>query len=97
MNALAFSGNDELFILKVHPELEDKTREEGGQIMRFNPEYWDRSLPSSAIQFMTFWYPDKNQVETDEFFTNNGHPIFADVIMKSIKLEKLAGLIARKK
>lgn len=70
---------------------------EGLQIMRFNPEYWDRSLPPSAIQFMTFWYPEKSQVETDEFFTNNGHPIFADVIMKSIKLEELAGLIMKKK
>jgi len=97
MDALAYSGNDELFILKVHPKLEDQEKEEGGQIMRFNPEYWDRSLPPSAIQFMTFWYPEKGQAEMDEFFTNNGHPLFADVIMKSIRLEEMAGLIMRKK
>lgn len=96
LNALAYSGNDELFALNVHPELEDKNREEGGQIMRFNPDYWDQSLPRSAIQFMTFYFPERSQVEAEEFFTNNGHPIIGDVIMKSIKLEDLAGLIMQK-
>lgn len=65
--------------------------------MRFNPEYWDRSLPTAAIQFMTFYYPERSQTETDEFFKYNGYPIFGDVIMNSIKLEELAGLIMRKK
>lgn len=97
MNSLAYSGNDELFILKVHPKMGNQELEYGGQIMRFNPEYWDRSLPPSAIQFMTFWYPEKSEAETDEFFTNNGHPIFADVIMKSIKVGELAGLIVKNK
>lgn len=97
LNAPAFSGNEELFVLNVHPELSDKINENGGQIMRFNPEYWDRSLPSSAIQFMTFYYPERSQAEADEFFTNNGYPIFGDVIMNSIKPEELAGLIVRKK
>jgi len=45
---------------------------------------------------MTFWYPEKNQAETDEFFNNNGYPIFGDEIMKSIKVEELASLIMRK-
>jgi len=97
LNAPAFSGHDEFFVLNVHPELDDKTNENGGQMMRFNPEYWDRSLPPSAIQFMTFYYPERSATETDEFFTNNGYPIFGDVVMNSIKLEELAGLIARKK
>jgi hypothetical protein len=97
LNAPAFSGHDEFFVLNVHPELSDKTNENGGQIMRFNPEYWDRSLPASAIQFMTFYFPERSREETDEFFTNNGYPIFGDVIMNSIKLEELAGLIMRKK
>jgi len=97
LNAPAYSGNDEYFVLDVHPEYDNKTNENGGQIMRFNPEYWDRSLPPSAIQFMTFYYPERSQAETDEFFTNNGHPIFGDVIMNSLKLEDLAGLIASKK
>lgn len=97
LNAPAFSGHDEFFVLNVHPQLEDAEKEQGGQMMRFNPEYWDRSLPSSAIQFMSFYYPERNQAETEEFFKDNGYPIFGDVIMNSIKLEELAGLIARKK
>jgi hypothetical protein len=63
LNAPAFSGNEELFVLNVHPEISDKTNENGGQMMRFNPEYWDRSLPSSAIQFMSFYFPERSQTE----------------------------------
>ncbi len=97
LNAPAYSGNEELFVLNVHPELGDKTNENGGQMMRFNPEYWDRSLPPSAIQFMTLYYPERSQAETDEFFKDNGYPIFGEVIMNSIRLEELSGLIAKKK
>jgi hypothetical protein len=97
LNAPAFSGHDEFFVLNVHPELDDKTNENGGQMMRFNPDYWDRSLPPTAIQFMTLYYPERSVQETDDFFKYNGYPIFGDVIMNSIKLEELAGLISRKK
>jgi hypothetical protein len=97
LNAWTYSGNEELFVLNVHAEMGDKTNENGGQIMRFNPEYWDRSLPPTAIQFMTFYYPERSQTETDEFFKNNGYPIFGDVIMNSIKPEQMAGLIMRRK
>jgi hypothetical protein len=97
LNAWAFSGNQELFVLNVHPELEDKTSENGGQLMRFNPEYWDRSLPQTAIQFISLYFPERNQTEKDEFFKYNGYPIFGDVIMNSIKIKELADLIARKK
>jgi len=97
LNAPAFSGNEKLFVLNVHPELGDKTNENGGQMMRFNPEYWDRSLPPTAIQFMTLYYPERSQTEKDEFFKYNGYPIFGDVVMNSIKLEELSGLIMKKK
>ncbi len=97
MNAWAYSGNEELFVLNVHAEVEDKTNENGGEIMRFNPEYWDRSLPPTSIQYMTFYYPERSQAEKDDFFKHNGYPMFGDVIMNSIKLEDLAGLIMKKK
>jgi len=97
LSAPAFSGHEEYFVLNVHPELEDKTNESGGQMMRFNPEYWDRSLPPTAIQFMTLYYPERSQAEKDEFIKYNGYPIFGDVVMNSIKLEELAELIMRKR
>lgn len=97
LSALAYSGNEELFVLNVHPEIEDKDRENGGQLMRFNPAYWDRSLPPTAIQFMALYYPERSERETDEFFKDNGYPVFGDVILSSIKLEELPGLIMKKK
>ena len=99
LNAPAFSGNEKLFVLGVHPILEekDKESESGGQVMRFNPKYWDRTLPPTAIQFMTLYYPQRTQTETSDFYKYNGYPIFGDVVMNSIKVEELAGLIERKK
>jgi len=91
MNAHAYKGNAELFVLNVNG------KQDGLQMMRFNPDYWDRSLPPSAIQFMTFWYPQLSEVEMDEYFKNNLHPHYGQLMMNSIKLEDLAGLIVRKK
>ena len=97
LNVPAFSGNDELYILKVHPKMENQEMEYGGQIMRFNPEYWDRSLPPSDIQFMTLYYPQMSQADKEEHFKNNGYPVYGLLIMNVIKFEELAGLISRKK
>ena len=97
LNAMAYSGNEELFLLNVHPELDDKDRENGGQIMRFNPDYWDRTLPKSAIQFLTFGYNEFSQKDKEVHFKNNGYPIYGNLIMHSIKLEDLHGLITKKK
>lgn len=47
--APAFLGNDSNIVLRVNG------KGNGIQIMRFNPAYWDKTLPQSAIQFMTFW------------------------------------------
>jgi hypothetical protein len=41
---------------------------------------------------MEYWW---RTLSMGEFFTNNGYPLFDDVIMKSIKLEDLAGLIEK--
>jgi hypothetical protein len=90
LNSPAFNLSDD-GILKVNG------KGDGLQYMRFNPDYWDKSMPPSAIQFLTFYYPQRSQEETDEFFTNNGHPIFGDVILCSIKLEELEGLIMLRK
>ncbi|MRS03118.1 hypothetical protein EG832_07835, partial [bacterium] len=49
--APAYFGHESHFVLRANGS------GQGLQIMRFNPEYWDRSLPTSAIQFMSFWNP----------------------------------------
>jgi hypothetical protein len=89
LNAPAFSGHDEHFVLKVNG------KGEGLQLMRFNPDYWDRSLPPSAIQFMTFGYPQIDEVVLEEFIKNNGRPDYGQLLVNQIDWSKLAGMIKK--
>jgi len=89
LSAPAFSGHDEHFVLKVNG------RGQGLQFMRFNPDYWNRSLPPSAIQFMTFYYPQKDEMAMDESFKNNGHPYYSQLLVNQIDWGKLAGMIQK--
>lgn len=89
LNAPAYEGHDTHFVLKANG------KNEGFQLMRFNPDYWDRSLPPSAIQFMTFWYPQKDETAMDESYKNNGHPSYSQFLVNEFDWEKLAGFIQR--
>ncbi|MDO9253968.1 MAG: hypothetical protein Q7U54_00545 [Bacteroidales bacterium] len=91
LSAPAYQGDPKHFVLNANG------RKEGLQIMRFNPDYWDRSLPASAIQFMTLWNPRMSEVEMDEFYKNNGYKHFGQQIISSMNWNGLAGLISRKK
>lgn len=91
LSAPAYQGDPKHFVLNANG------RKEGLQIMRFNPDYWDRSLPASAIQFMTLWDPRMSEVEMDEFYKNNGYKHFGQQIISSMNWNGLAGLIIRKK
>jgi hypothetical protein len=89
LKAPAFSGHDEHFVLKVNG------KGEGLQLMRFNPAYWNRNLPNTAIQFMTFYYPQKDEVAMDESFKNNGHPYYSQLLVNEIDWSNLAGMIQK--
>lgn len=99
LNAPAHYGSDD-GILKVNGKAD------GLLIMRFNTDYWDRSLPPSAVQFITIYgyskYGYGNQSKADqedadaEFLKNNGYPNYADLVKKSLNLEKLPQLIQKK-
>lgn len=76
----------------------------GLQMMRFNPEYWDRKLPSSAVQFISIIYNEYGQgnfsVEEQkkdeaEYLKNNGHPNYANLVKKSLTIKELPGLIQK--
>jgi hypothetical protein len=72
-------------------------KKEGLQFMRFNPAYWDRSLPNTAIQFMTFYYPQMDEVALNEHYKNNGHPFYSQMLVNQIDWGKLAEeMIVRK-
>lgn len=90
LNGSAYYGHDEHFVLKANG------KKEGFQLMRFNPEYWDRSLPPSEIQFMTFYYPQHSNAETEEYLRNNGHPDYSQLLVNQINWTAIAGLIMKR-
>lgn len=88
LNAPAYNGGDAVF---------DVTAEkEGLQIMRFNKDYWDRTLPETAIQFITMYYKFTDDAEMQESVQNNGHADYPDLTVNAINLPGLAGLIEKK-
>ncbi len=68
---------------------------EGLQIMRFNPEYWNRNLPRSAIQYITMYAQKTTEAELEESFRNNGHPKYPLILPNSFDKEKLTSLIQK--
>lgn len=89
LNAPAFSGHAEHFVLKVNG------KGEGLQLMRFNPAYWDRSLPNSAVQFMTFYYPQLDEAAMNEHYKNNGYPFYSQLLVNEINWNKVTTLISK--
>ena len=88
--APAYAGHDSHFVLKVNG------KGQGYQIMRFNPAYWDRSLPPSAIQFMTFWNGNLTQGEMDEQAQRN-YPAYPQLLVDQFNWSKISGLIIKGK
>lgn len=68
---------------------------DGLQIMRFNPEYWDRNLPRSAVQFFTMYGKESTEAELEESFKNNGYPDYSVILINSFDKEKLQSLIQK--
>jgi hypothetical protein len=89
LSSLAYEGSEDA-IIKVN------AKKDGLQIMRFNPEYWNRSLPKSSIQFMTMYYHVADRMETAEFIRNNGHPDYPGMFMENLDVASLGKLIIRK-
>lgn len=89
--APACQGHDTHFALPVNG------KNAGLKLVRFNPDYWDKSLPTSAIQFLTFWYPQMSSDQMEEYYRNNGHPNYAQLLVNQINWNDVAGLIMRKK
>ncbi len=88
LNAPAYFDHDSHYVLRANG------KNEGMQLMRFNPDYWDRSLPPSAIQFMTFYYPQWEEVAMDESFKNNGHPYYNQLLVNEMDWKQVASLIS---
>ena len=59
----------------------------------FNKDYWNQSLPKTAIQFIRLWYRPANDFNMDEFINNNGHPHYGQLLMNELPLKELGSLI----
>lgn len=91
LNAPAYFGHDTHFVLRANG------KNEGQQLMRFNPEYWDKTLPPSAIQLMTFYYPQMTEAHLEESYRNNGRPQYGQLLVNQVKWIDVAGLIMKGK
>jgi hypothetical protein len=98
LNALAFNESDN-GILRVNG------RGEGLQYMRFNPDYWDKTLPVSVIQFLTIRYnefgyacfnKEEQKMADEEFLKNNSHINYSSEISKTFNFNELAKIINMK-
>lgn len=90
LNSVAYNGSEDAII-------DVGAKPEGLQIMRFNPGYWDRSRPTSDIQFITFWYPQMDEAQMEESYKNNGYPHYPQLLVNQFGWSKIAGLVRRGK
>lgn len=66
------------------------------QVMRINPEYWDKNLPRSAIQIIAFNCPeDRNylQNEMDEKKMHNGGSYHIERFLLELNIKDLMQVI----
>lgn len=65
-------------------------------IMRLNPEYWDKSLPPSAIQIMQFGYGQISEEEMNNHYEKFGYPINSQKLIDQINWKEVVKLIHKK-
>ncbi len=88
--APAYAGHESHFALNVNG------KKQGYQIMKFNPAYWDKSLPTSAIQFMTFVNGNLTQGEMEEQ-AQRSYPAYPQLLVNQFEWGKIAGQIMKAK
>lgn len=70
---------------------------EGNPVMKFNPDCWDRTLPATAIQFISIEYWPATKTEQEGFKQRNDGLIdYVGLFFNHLPLEKLGALIQRK-
>ncbi len=87
----AFSGSVSETISSINAD------GEGMPVMRFNPDCWDRTLPPTAVQFITLEYKPRSEEEFQQFNRNNGGLTdYVGLYMKSLPVAELGVLINKK-
>ncbi len=91
LNKQAFTGHDSNIVFRFNGQ------KQGMPLVRFNPEYWNKSLPPSAIQYMTFWYPQMTENEMAEHLERFGYPVYSQMLVRQIDWIEVARLIMKEK
>ncbi|NMD02751.1 MAG: hypothetical protein GYA71_05715 [Bacteroidales bacterium] len=69
----------------------------GMPVMRFNPDCWDRALPPTAIQFISFEYKPASYEELQQFIKrNDGLTDYVSLFMNKLPFKELGALINKK-
>lgn len=69
----------------------------GNQVIKFNPDCWDRKLPESAIQFISMNYKPGTETEMDDFSRDNNQLTdYESLFMNGLPLEKMGELMKNK-
>ena len=92
LNLPAYSGaSEESGISKIN------VRGDGRAVVRFNPSCWDRSLPATAVQYMSWRYRTESELELEKFKPRNGGLTdFEGMFFNSLPVEKMGVLIQKK-
>jgi len=70
---------------------------EGRAVVKFNPACWDRSLPATAVQYMSWQYRPESELELEKFKPRNGGLTdFVGLFFNSLPVEKTGELIQKK-
>ena len=70
---------------------------EGRAVVKFNPACWDRSLPATAVQYMSWQYRPETELELEKFKPRNGGLTdFVGLFFNSLPVEKTGELIQKK-
>lgn len=65
--------------------------------MKFNPECWDRTLPQSAVQFVSMGYKPRSQAELEDFYQGNNNAYdYAGLFANAMPVEKMGELIQKR-
>lgn len=91
LNAQAYTGHNSNIVFRFNGQ------KLGMPLVRFNPEYWDRSLPPSAIQYLSFYVPQVTEVEIQDYLERFGYPNYSKKLLKEINWGKLSDQIMKKR
>lgn len=70
---------------------------QGLPVVKFNPDCWDKTLPTSAIQFISIEYRLASDAELEEFKQNNqGLSDYVGMFFNQLPIEKIGVLIQKK-